>query len=53
MFHERAMHNMEHGAPSGSLNNPNLPAKELSKLTAFVTSRTRSQESAQSVGVAK
>jgi hypothetical protein len=47
---ERAVHNLEHGAVWITYN-PNLPAADVKKLTAFVTRQTLIPEAAQSVGI--
>jgi hypothetical protein len=48
---DRAVHNLEHGAVWITYN-PNLPAAELTKLTAFVTKQSMISESASASGVA-
>lgn len=48
---ERAVHNLEHGAVWITYN-ANLPAAEVSALTAFVTEQSLIPESAESVGIA-
>jgi hypothetical protein len=47
---ERAVHNLEHGAVWITYD-PNLPASEVSKLTAFVTRQSLITEDASSVGI--
>jgi hypothetical protein len=48
---ERAVHNLEHGAVWITYN-PNLPASEVAKLTAFVTRQTLIPEDASAVNIA-
>jgi hypothetical protein len=46
---ERAVHNLEHGAVWITYN-PNLPARQVKQLTAFVTKQTLIPESSQELG---